>query len=139
MRRDAEWMQALLTDPARTALSIVTIPEEMPVSETIDLDEQVRRVLGVPRGLLFLNAMPDGRFSPLERSHLEGLEHAPPPLGPAARAALLQAERAEQAQRHAARLARAVDLPTVILPLLAVDRWGREAVEQISEVVEPRV
>ena len=139
MRRDAEWMQALLTDPERTALSLVAMPEEMPVSETIDLDAQVRQVLGIPRGLLFLNAMPDGRFSPPERERLEGLQHAPPPLGPAARAALLQAERAEQAERHAAHLSAAVDLPTVTLPLLAVDRWGREAVERIADVVEERV
>ncbi|HVP67295.1 MAG TPA: ArsA-related P-loop ATPase [Anaeromyxobacteraceae bacterium] len=139
MRRDAEWMQRLLTDPARTALSIVAIPEEMPVSETIDLNAQVRDVLRIPRGPLFLNAMPDARFSPEEVRRLEGLREAPPPLGPASRAALLQAERAEQAGRHAARLAEAVDLPAVTLPLLAVDRWGREAVEGIAGALEARV
>ena len=139
MRRDAEWMQALLTDPARTALSIVAIPEEMPVSETIDLNAQVRDLLRIPRGPLFLNAMPDGRFSREERERLEGLQAAPPPLGPASRAALLQAQRAEQAERHAARLAEAVDLPTVTLPLLAIDRWGREAVEACAAVLEGHV
>ncbi len=40
--RDAEWMQALLLDPARTAVALVTLPEEMPVNETIELDAQVR-------------------------------------------------------------------------------------------------
>jgi len=139
MRRDAEWMQALLTDPQRTALSIVSLPEEMPVSETIDLDAQVREVLHIPRGPLFLNAMPDARFLPEEREGFEGLQHAPSPLGPAARAALLQAERAEQAERHAARLRSAVDLPTVTLPLLALDRWGREAVECIADTLEVHV
>jgi energy-coupling factor transporter ATP-binding protein EcfA2 len=139
MRRDAEWMHALLTDPERTALSIVAMPEEMPVSETIDLDVQVREVLRIPRGPLFLNAMPDGRFSPAERERLGELQHAPPPLGPAAHASLLQAERAEQAQRHAGRLAAAVDLPTVTLPLIAVDRWGREAVERIADAMDGHV
>lgn len=139
MRRDAEWMQALLTDPERTALSIVALPEEMPVSETIDLDAQVREILRIPRGPLFLNAMPKGRFSPAERPQLETLQHAPPPLGPAARASLLQAERVEQAQRHASRLAERVDLPMVTLPLLAVDRWGREALERIADAMEGHV
>jgi len=139
MRRDAEWMQALLTDPGRTALSIVAMPEEMPVSETIDLDAQVREVLGIPRGPIFMNAMPDGRFSREERERLEGLQHEPSPLGPAARAALLQAERAEQAERHAGRLRGAVDLPMVTVPLLAVDRWGREAIERVADAIEAHV
>ena len=135
MRRDAEWMHDLLTDPGRTALSMVTLPEEMPVSETIDLDAQVREVLRIPRGPLFLNAMPDARFTPEERERLTRLEIFPPPLGPAAQASLLHAERAEQAQRHADRVAAAVHLPTVTLPLLAADRWGRAAVERIAEAM----
>jgi len=136
MRRDAEWMHALLTDPERTALSLVALPEEMPVSETIDLDQQVRELLHIPRGPLFLNAMPDARFTPAERETLARVEISPPPLGPAAQASLLQAERTEQAQRHARRLAAAVDLPTVTLPLLAVDRWGRGAVERIADAMD---
>src|SRR5512139_1692771 len=62
LRHDAQWMQALLVDPAITALAIVTLPEEMPVNEAIELDAQVRGVLGIPRGGLFVNAVPEARF-----------------------------------------------------------------------------
>ena len=37
-------MQALLTDPVRTMMHIVTLPEEMPVRETFDLVQQVDQV-----------------------------------------------------------------------------------------------
>ena len=135
LRGDAEWMQALLLDPARTALAIVTLPEEMPVNEAIDLDAQVRGVLGIPRAALFVNAMPDSRFTHEEVARLEGLTAAPPPLGPAATAARLQALRAEQAQRYLARARAALDLPTTVLPLLPVAEWGADAIERIAEAI----
>ncbi|HVI96692.1 MAG TPA: ArsA-related P-loop ATPase, partial [Anaeromyxobacter sp.] len=55
LRSDATWMQELLVDPVRTALAIVTLPEEMPVNEAIELDAQVRGLLGIPRAALFVN------------------------------------------------------------------------------------
>jgi len=136
LRRDAEWMRDLLLDPAKTALSIVTLPEEMPVNESIELDAQVREVLGIPRGVLFVNALPEIRFPPAERERLASLEAEPPPLGPAARAAVLQARRAEEAGHYAQRVLAAVDLPAAVLPLLALDHWGLEAVERIAEAIE---
>jgi anion-transporting ArsA/GET3 family ATPase len=139
LRRDVERMRDLLVDPALTSLSIVTLPEEMPVSESIDLDAQVRDVLGIPRGALFVNAMPAARFSPEERADLARLEAGPPPVGPAARAAVLQAERAAEAARYAARVREALDLPTVVLPLLPAETWGREAVDGLAAALEPAI
>src|SRR4249919_3477988 len=37
VRGQTEWMVDLLSDPAVTALNVVTSPEEMPVNETIEL------------------------------------------------------------------------------------------------------
>ncbi len=128
---DAEWMEAMLVDPAHTSLAIVTLPEEMPVNEAIELDAQVRSVLGIHRGALFVNAMPATLFAPDEAARLEPLAHAPPPLGPAARAARLHAIRAEQAARYLARARAALDLPATVIPLLPVTDWGRDAVEQV--------
>ncbi len=136
LRHDAEWMQQLLVDPARTALAVVTLPEEMPVNEAIELDAQVRSLLGIARAALFVNAMPDTRFTPAESAALGRLGDAPPPLGPAARAGRLQALRAEQAERYLARARAALDLPTTVLPLLPVAEWGPAAVEAIAAAME---
>lgn len=136
LRRDADWMEAMLLDPAHTSIALVTLPEEMPVNEVIDLDAQVRGVLGMHRGALFVNAVPEPRFSAGEEARLATLVEAPPPLGPAARAARLQALRAEQAARHLARVRAALDLPATVIPLLPIVDWGRAAVERVAEAIE---
>jgi anion-transporting ArsA/GET3 family ATPase len=132
LHHDAEWMRAILVDPTRTGLVLVTLPEEMPVNEAIDLDTQVREVLGIPRTALVVNAMPGSRFTPHERQALSPWEAAPPPLGPAARAATLQALRAESAQVELARARAGIELPTLVLPLLAMPAWGPDAVERLA-------
>jgi hypothetical protein len=129
-------MQAMLVDPARTAVAIVTLPEEMPVNEAIELDAQVRGVLGIHRAALFVNAMPAARFTPAEGARLALLAGDPPPLGPAAAAGRLQALRAEHSERYLARARAALDLPTTVLPLLADPEWGRNAVERIAAAIE---
>ena len=135
LRHDAEWMEALLVDPARTSLAIVTLPEEMPVNEAIDLDAQVRGVLGIHRGALFVNAMPPARFGAEEVARLAALADAGPPLGPAARAARLQAIRAEQAARYLERARAALDLPATVIPLLPEPQWGLRAVEAVAAAI----
>jgi anion-transporting ArsA/GET3 family ATPase len=136
LRHDAEWMQAMLVDASRTTLAIVTLPEEMPVNEAIELDAQVRSVLGIHRGALFVNAMPEARFSPDEAQRLSTLAAAPPPLGPAAHAGRLQAIRAEQAARYLDRARAALDLPATVIPLLPLPEWGRGAVEQVAAAIQ---
>ena len=135
LRHDAQWMERLLVDPVRTALAIVTLPEEMPVNEAAELDAQVREVLGIHRAALFVNAMPAARFTAAEAAALAPLAERPPPLGPAARAARLQALRAEQAGRHLARARAAIELPATVLPLLAAADWGLEQVEAIAGAI----
>ncbi|MBI5070189.1 MAG: AAA family ATPase [Deltaproteobacteria bacterium] len=135
LRRDAQWMQEMLVDPAVTALALVTLPEEMPVNEAIDLDQQVRDLLGIPRGALLVNAVPEPRFDAGEQELLRAQQDDPPPLGPAAQAAVLQAQRAEQAARQVARARAAIDLPVTVLPLLASPAWDRSAVEALSEAL----
>jgi hypothetical protein len=139
LRRDADWMQALLEDPARTAVALVSLPEEMPVTETAELDLKIRDELRLPRGPVFVNAMPDARFTPEERSRLRDQAEAPPPLGPAARAAVLEAERQERAEEQVERLRGLLGRTTLSLPLLAADRWGRKAVERIANAMEGQV
>jgi anion-transporting ArsA/GET3 family ATPase len=139
MRRDAQWMHELLLDPAFTSIVLVTLPEEMPVNEAIELDAAIRDVLGMARGALVMNAMPEARFSPAERARLEALAGAGPPLGPAARASRLQGLRAEAAERQLARARAALDLPTVVVPLFARERWDGEALDLVAAALEPEI
>ena len=136
LRRDAQWMRDLLIDPAATTVALVTLPEELPVNEAIELDQQLRSLVGVAPGALIVNGVPEPRFAAEERQALAALEEGPAPLGAASKAAVLQGLRAELAARQVARLRAALELPVTVLPLLAVDRWDRAAVEALSRVWE---
>jgi hypothetical protein len=136
LRHDATWMQEWLLDPARTALAIVTLPEEMPVNEAIELDQQLRGQVGLRPAALVVNALPERRFEPGEAARLEALRDAPPPAGPAALAGRLQAVRAEAAAHDLERARAALDLPTTLLPLVASASWGPDEVERLARVLE---
>ena len=66
LARDMRDMQALLKDPARCRTCVVTLPEEMPVNEAIELHRALD-ANGLPQGALFLNAVFAPRFSAQER------------------------------------------------------------------------
>ncbi len=59
LRRHTEWVQALLRDPARTQVVPVTLPEELPIKETLELCERVRG-LGLSLGPLIANGVEPG-------------------------------------------------------------------------------
>lgn len=140
LRHDAEWMRDWLCDPERTALAIVTLPEEMPVNEAFELDQQLRGQVGITPAALVVNAMPELRFDAAEAARLGALCDAPPPAGPAAQAGRLQAIRAELAAHDLARARAGLDLPATVLPLLAAPAWGAAEVEALAAVLaaDPR-
>ena len=74
---DARHMRALLSDTARTALVIATLPEELPVKETAELAALARTELKVPLGPVIVNAVPSDALSGPEADAVLG------PLGPA--------------------------------------------------------
>ncbi len=53
----AEGMRALLRDPARTGLTLVTLPEDMPVVETLELRALLQARHGVEAAAIVLNAV----------------------------------------------------------------------------------
>jgi len=57
IRKQADKIIDLITDPARTLLNIVTLPEEMPVNETVEMCQSVRELLGIPIGYIIINSV----------------------------------------------------------------------------------
>jgi hypothetical protein len=60
---DARAIKELLHDPARAALVIVTLPEDLPAREALELAAQARGALGVPLGPVIVNALPTEALS----------------------------------------------------------------------------
>jgi len=57
VRKQADRIIDLITDPARTMLNIVTLPEEMPVNETIEMCRSVQDLLRIPIGYIIVNSI----------------------------------------------------------------------------------
>lgn len=113
----AKLVRDLFADPARTALVLVTLPEEMPLNETVGLYSQLDATQGQV-ALCVLNEVHPEPFPDLERwsqalPHLrgQGCDDAVDFADRAVRRALRQRE-------ARARLAQAVPVPLLELPYL---------------------
>lgn len=137
MAEDARSMQALLQDPTRTALHVVTLPQELPATEALELCATAERTLGVPTGYLFVNQVLPKGLTESQRGLLPRLGQlaADDPLAAAAvqNAAAYEHWRAEQ-QQQLARLHREARLPVVEVPHL-LRPVGASEVALLADVV----
>jgi anion-transporting ArsA/GET3 family ATPase len=149
VRAQTEWMAQLLADPAVTALNLVTSPEEMPVSETIDLVAAARERLDVPLGMVVVNRVLPEPFTRADEPIFAALR------GPAAAAALdgavgtgveavLDAAGLASAMRrssavHLAELREVIDLPLVYLPYLFVRDHGLRVTRMVADALADEI
>jgi len=73
LRRDATRAAEMFRDPERAGAVIVTLPEYMPTSETIELSNALTNELRIPVLHLVINRVLNVLFSEKERAVLEGL------------------------------------------------------------------
>ncbi len=128
---DMLWMQALLRDPARTAVCVCALPEEMPVNEAIEL----RAALAghqLPLGPLFLNSVFSTRFTKAERS---AVAMAGPLLAAAGEAVDGHEARAELTVRYREVLRKALPDPIVEVPHQFDRQFGVAALERIGRAI----
>jgi anion-transporting ArsA/GET3 family ATPase len=132
MRREAEVMRDLLVDPARTATVLVSLPEELPVNETLELAAALRGQVRMEPTAAVLNAASAPRFTAEELAAL-----APhPALQAAAAAHHAEARRTAEALR---RLEAGLGLPVHAVPRLFGARFGRAEVEAVAAHLAPLV
>lgn len=127
LRRDAEAAWSMFQDPERSGVVVVTLPEEMPTTETLELISGIRDELQLPVHRLIVNGVLPPLFSPEERCALLAdplrLDILAPArsAGSAESALVAGARRAmrESVQHESLlRLRREVDVPMVLLPFL---------------------
>jgi len=133
--RDARAIMATLADPSHTAMVIVTRPEELPASETVELATIARRELGVTLGPVIVNAMPPGRLA--VEAVASVLDRLGDPKGDellARTLAMAAGERArfERARGVVASLARHPGLPLVGLPWLPSTNMGLREIDRLA-------
>jgi anion-transporting ArsA/GET3 family ATPase len=136
LRRDAERARTDFQDPDRCGVILVTLPEEMPVIETIELAEALTGELSMPIARVVVNRVLPPLFSADERALLMA---APPPAGDGAEAAIGSGQaRAMRESVQAEALTRLsgaralADVPTTFLPLLFGDAASPDAIEELA-------
>jgi anion-transporting ArsA/GET3 family ATPase len=138
LRTQAAEVVELLADPVRCRVILVTLPEEMPVSETVESAFTLEDKAGVQLGPVIVNAT-DPEPVGLEQSALDvaagtGGEGGP---GPELLAALEEA-RLFRLQRHALsafqvdRLAQDLPLPQLLVPRLDAEEIGPTETDRLA-------
>lgn len=117
LRRDAESAWTMLRDPTRSGVVVVTLPEELPVTETMELTTKLTESFGLPIAGLVVNSCATPVFSETEANFLAQRSEL---LTPSMRLSLveLSARRAVRERVQAQNLERlnVLEYPKVILP-----------------------
>ena len=137
---NARRILALLRDPARTALVLVAIPEEMAVVEAAEFHRLAKEEIGLEARALVLNACHERRFTQgQEREVLrliaDGADGRLPggiPLGGALEAARRHLRRAKLTRFYRDWLRKRLPLPTVMLPYLFDEEIGPASVDALA-------
>lgn len=147
VRDQTGWMIDVLEDPVRTGIVIVTTPEEMPVTETIELRERIARDTGVAVVAVIANRVLPALFSERQAAVFAKLD-APGPRAKLVAAAgqavdtVFEAAALTEARRrigagHLDRLrADLGTIPLLIIPELFLRAPGRRVVNQIAAAIK---
>jgi anion-transporting ArsA/GET3 family ATPase len=137
LRRDAERAWAMFQDPVQCAVILVTLPEEMPTTETIELANALRDELRLPIGKVVVNAVLPPLFSRDERVKLGAFavkdDSATVPGDAAIAAGRDRATRERVQTESLARLSRELPVSPSFLPLLFEDAANPTALRELAK------
>jgi len=131
LARDMRGMQSLLADPQKCSVCIVTLLEEMPANEAIELDRALQKH-GFPVGPLFLNCHFSSRFTPQE---LAQVTRGGPLLAAAGEAADNHESRAALSTHYQGVLRDTVRRKLVPVPFLFERSFGPQVIEKIAGTI----
>jgi cellulose biosynthesis protein BcsQ len=132
----------LLQDPQRTALNLITLMEEMPVNETIELRQVVDATLDIPMGYLIANGIYPRLFTAKEASQLELLVDAHPERDLTCRLlemSIFRSQRNALQEGYLDRLDREVGMPLIEVPYYFESELDFEVISRIASHIEESV
>ena len=154
VKRQSDWLVEMLQDPKRTRVHLVTLPEEMPVSETLETADALKERVGIATGTVFANAVYSELLDDAERQAFADIGAGKPmatlkkvassagiTLDSEDVAALIGYGRFLMARRqiqgvHLKKLRRGVDQPVVELPFLFSAGLALPDIENLADVIE---
>jgi hypothetical protein len=142
VRTQAEDVIAMLSDPARCRVMMVTLPEETPVNELVDTAFTLEDRVGVQLGPVVVNAMPAALALAGHRAAQDastaGAQLSADELGELDDAAGFRMERHQLALEQANVLAARLPLPQLRLPFL-FDEIGPEQIDRLADALTTAV
>jgi anion-transporting ArsA/GET3 family ATPase len=135
LRREAVRAWKLFSDPNLAGIVVVTLPEEMPITESVELLSAIHGSLKLPVARIIVNQFLPPLFSPQERDELQ----APRELDPYCSGDLVLACGARRSRREMiqtaalARLRESSTEPITFLPHLFDEVAGIEAVQELAK------
>ncbi|HYI36624.1 MAG TPA: ArsA family ATPase [Thermoleophilaceae bacterium] len=129
-----------IRDGRSTAVVAVALAEEMPVNETIDLQQRLRDEVGVELAAVIVNAVLPERYSNDEAEKLQSLDgQGGPATREAVATALIAHSRAREQRSQIGRLRRAVDVPVITLPFLLTPEVDLDGLRTLAAELERKL
>ncbi|MDQ1437213.1 MAG: hypothetical protein QOK43_842 [Acidimicrobiaceae bacterium] len=147
VRSQTGWMLDILSDPERTGLVIVATPEEMPVSETIDLSHRVEQETSVKLAAIVVNRVLPELFGRGEEEVFDRLAEPDAvaalsgavggSVAPIVEAARLAVTLRRTRAGHLERLRHEIDrsIPLLYVPYLFTRSHGLRTTRQVAEAL----
>jgi anion-transporting ArsA/GET3 family ATPase len=145
IKRQADSINKFMTDPKLTSVCAVAWPEEMPVNETLDLQKNLKRELGLKLDEVFMNGIYPDLFSDDEAAIVRRkLDEEAGANGSGAavvrraalRAAASEYKRARSHREQLARLEEGLRKDVVELPFVFRPQLDMGAVELLADRIE---
>jgi anion-transporting ArsA/GET3 family ATPase len=141
IHRQAGRIHDFLTDRRTTGVVAVALPEEMPVNETVELEQRLDDELGVKIDQVVVNAMLPERFTSDECEQIDAANGSHPVTGvrAAMRAALSEHAQAKTQRSQLRRLKREAGAPVATLPFLFEPDLDLDSFDRLSGELEKRL
>lgn len=139
MADEAKKMGALLRDRSRTMLNIITLAEELPINESVELKARLDKEVGIQVGYVVANHIYPRLFNEAEGRQLQTLldEHgsAEDGLGSMLSAGLFRFRRRALQDHYLARARRELALPVVEAPFIFEAELRPEHIQTIADAL----
>jgi anion-transporting ArsA/GET3 family ATPase len=144
VRTQTDWMLDILSDPSKTGLVAVTTPEEMPVSETLELAARVAAETTVTLSAVVVNRVLPELFGHREEAVFEAISRpevlarlsaeAGADVGPVIEGARLAVTMRRSRAEHLERLRAGLDpsVPVLLAPYLFTRSFGLRSTRQMA-------
>ena len=139
VHRETERIMAFLSDPQSTAVHLVTTPEDLPVSETLEAYDTLVGDGKFPLGRLFINRIHTAGMSRTRLAKAQISSHASSHALQLSQQVLAWAQtQADLAHAQTAFLKKlaAIPLPAIQLPFCFAETFGLTEVEHLSSIIE---